>query len=176
MVVDITEHKQLEARLRQTAKMEAIGQLAGGIAHDFNNQLTAIIGFGELAIESLDADHPAREHVEQVQLAGEKAASLTRQILAFGRRQVLQPRILSLNTVLRGCEKMLRRIVSENIELVFHQGKGLRPVKIDPWQMEQVIMNLAINARDSRRRTSISTRNTLLPTRECSRARTSWPR
>lgn len=146
---DVTERKQLEDQLRQAQKMEAIGQLAGGIAHDFNNLLTAITGYSDLTLKRLPHDNPLRRNVEEVKKAGERAASLTRQLLAFSRKQVLQPKVLDLNAVVSDMEKMLQRLIGEDIELQTALASELGSVKADPGQIEQVIMNLAVNARDA---------------------------
>jgi PAS domain S-box-containing protein len=146
---DVTERKQLEQQLRQSQKMEAVGLLAGGVAHDFNNLLTVITGYSQLAMMKLQTDDPLRRHIEQIEKAGERAASLTRQLLAFSRKQVLQPKILDLNSVVLEMERMLRRLIGEHIELrtVLEPAPG--GLKADPGQIEQVIMNLAVNARDA---------------------------
>jgi len=143
------ERKKLEEQLRQAQKMEAIGQLTGGIAHDFNNMLTVIIGYSELMLQRLKADDPLRSEVEQVKEAGVRASLLTRQLLAFSRKQVLQPRVLDLNAVLTNMDRMLQRLIDENIDLVTMPSPGLGRVLADPGQIEQVIMNLAVNARDA---------------------------
>ncbi len=146
---DVTERKHLEEQLRQSQKMEAIGELAGGVAHDFNNLLTAIMGYSELALSSLGQDELTRQSIEEVQKAGERAASLTHQLLVFSRRQTLQPRVLSLNAIVVDIEKMLRRLISEDINLITMLGPELKAVKADQGQMQQVIMNLAVNAHDA---------------------------
>src|SRR3989442_246057 len=143
------ERKQLEDQLRQVQKMEAIGQLTGGIAHDFNNMLTVIIGYSELILQKLKAEDPLRSEVEQVKEAGVRASLLTRQLLAFSRKQVLQPRVLDLNAVLTNMDRMLQRLIDENINLVTMPSPGLGRVHADPGQIEQIIMNLAVNARDA---------------------------
>jgi signal transduction histidine kinase/CheY-like chemotaxis protein len=149
IIKDITERKRLEEQLRQAQKMEAIGQLTGGIAHDFNNMLTIINGYSELTLQSLKADDPLRPNLEQVKEAGERAAALTRQLLAFSRKQVLEPRVLDLNAVLTNLDRMLQRLIGEDINLVTAPASKLWRVKVDPGQIEQVIMNLAVNARDA---------------------------
>lgn len=150
VVSDITEHKQLEEQLYQAQKMEAIGRLAGGIAHDFNNLLTVINGNSELLLHRyLADDSPERQIAEQVKTAGDRAASLTRQLLTFSRKQVLQPRLLDLNEVISNIEQMLRRLIGEDINLDMQLTPDLGLVKVDPTQMDQVIINLAINARDA---------------------------
>src|SRR5205807_308117 len=143
------ERKQLEQQLRQAQKMEAIGQLTGGIAHDFNNMLTVIIGYSELMLQKFRADDPLRSDIEQVKEAGVRASSLTRQLLAFSRKQVLQPKVLDLNAVLTNMDRMLQRMIGEDIGLVSMPAPGLGRVHADPGQIEQVIMNLAVNARDA---------------------------
>jgi len=148
-VVDISERKQLEAQLRQAQKMAAVGQLAGGIAHDFNNLLGVIIGWSEVFEERLGENHPLRPKAEQIKKAGQRAAALTRQLLAFSRKQVLEPVILDLNTVVADTLKMLQRLIGEDIELIKIPGPELGQVKADQGQIEQVIMNLAVNARDA---------------------------
>jgi PAS domain S-box-containing protein len=146
---DITERKQLELQLRQSQKMEAIGQLAGGVAHDFNNLLTIISGYGEMVADGLGPDSPHLGQVKEIQKAADRAASLTRQLLAFGRRQVLAPQVLDLNGMVSNMDKMLRRLIGEDINLVPISGGELGRVKADPGQIEQIIMNLAVNARDA---------------------------
>jgi PAS domain S-box-containing protein len=147
-VEDVTERHALELQLRQAQKMEAVGRLAGGIAHDFNNLLTAISGYTEFLISSLD-DERQRRHAEEIRRAAQRAASLTGQLLAFSRRQVLQPRVLSLNAIVSDMDMMLRRLIGEDVELVVHTDPELGPVRADPTQLEQVIINLAVNARDA---------------------------
>ncbi|HEV8370434.1 MAG TPA: response regulator [Pyrinomonadaceae bacterium] len=156
MVQDITERKQAqealaktEDQLRHSQKMEAVGQLAGGVAHDFNNLLTAITGYSELTLQKLQAEDPLTRNIQEIRKAGERAAALTRQLLAFSRKQVLQPRVLDLNSVILDLQKMLRRLIGENIELNTQLGADLGGTKADPGQIEQVIMNLVVNARDA---------------------------
>jgi len=146
---DITEQRSLEERLRQAHKMEAVGLLAGGIAHDFNNMLSVVLSYAALAAEDLTHDDPLRADIEEIEKAGRHAADLTRQLLAFSRRQVLEPRVINLNDVLVGIEKMLGRLLGEDIEVVTARGSELRPVHADPGQIEQVVVNLAVNARDA---------------------------
>lgn len=146
---DITERKRLQDQLREAQKMEAMGQLAGGIAHDFNNLMTIITGYSELLHAALANDPPLREKVDEIHKAGEQATSLTRQLLAFSRRQVVQPKVLDLHEVLGHMAKMLRRLLSENIDLKILPGSGACPIRCDPGQIQQVVMNLAINARDA---------------------------
>jgi PAS domain S-box-containing protein len=156
IVQDITEAKRAqealqfsEEQLRQAQKMKAVGQLAGGVAHDFNNLLTVINGYCAMALQKKEEVQPIRKNIEEIQKAADRAASLTNQLLAFSRKQVLQPRVLQLNDVVRGMEKMLRRLIGEDIELCTTFDSILGNVKADPGQLEQVIMNLAINARDA---------------------------
>lgn len=146
---DITEREQLEEQLRQAQKMEAVGRLAGGIAHDFNNMLTAIAGYSELAIMQLQAQDPLRECIEEIKKASDRAASLTRQLLAFSRKQVLQPKVLDLNSVVKEMEKMIRRLIGEDIHLRTMLSPDLGSIKADPGQIEQVVLNLAVNGRDA---------------------------
>jgi PAS domain S-box-containing protein len=144
---DVTKRRSMEAQLRQVLKMEAIGQLAGGVAHDFNNLLTIISGYGQLLQEHLSSGDLG--YVEEILKASDRATALTRQLLAFSRRQILAPQVLDLNSVVANLEKMLRRLIGENIELTTVQQSGLGRVKADPGQVEQVIINLAVNARDA---------------------------
>ena len=146
---DITERKRAEEQLRQAHKMEAIGQLAGGVAHDFNNLLMAIIGYSELLLARLREGDRLRKHIQEIKKAGERAAALTRQLLAFSRRQVLVPQVLDLNSVVSNMQKMLRRMIDEDIDLLTVPASDLGQVRADPGQVEQVIMNLAVNARDA---------------------------
>ena len=153
---DITERKRveeekrtLEEQLRQSQKMEAIGQLAGGVAHDFNNLLTVISGYSQLSLSTLEKEDPLRESIEEIKKAAERAANLTRQLLAFSRRQMMEMKVLDLNASMRDLDKMLRRVIGEHLELVTLSADDLGRVKADPGQVEQVILNLAVNARDA---------------------------
>jgi nitrogen-specific signal transduction histidine kinase/ActR/RegA family two-component response regulator len=149
LVNDVTERKQLEEQLRQSQKMEAVGQLAGGVAHDFNNLLTAITGYSELTLRWLPEDSAMRHNVLEIKKAGERAASLTRQLLAFSRRQVLQPVVLDINSLVTDVSKMLRRLVGEDIEFITLLRPEAGRINADPGQIEQVLMNLVVNARDA---------------------------
>jgi two-component system, cell cycle sensor histidine kinase and response regulator CckA len=146
---DVTERKQLEEQLRQSQKMEAIGQLAGGVAHDFNNLLTAINGYSALALQRIDSSSSIKSYLEEIKKAGDRAANLTRQLLAFGRKQILQPVALDLNGVVSDMNKMLRRLIGEDIVLAAKLAADLRKIKADPGQVEQVLINLVVNARDA---------------------------
>ena len=146
---DITESKHLEEMLRKAQKMEAIGQLAGGIAHDFNNLLSVIIGYSEILLGRTGLDGKMHSQCEEIKKAGNRAASLTRQLLAFSRQQVLAPTVLNLNTVVVETGKMLKRLIGEDIELRTTLDPTLGSVKADPGQIEQIIMNLVVNARDA---------------------------
>ena len=149
MALDVTDRKQLEAQFRQAQKMEAVGRLAGGIAHDFNNLLMVIQGYSDLLIERLQATDPLRKNVEQIQTASQRATSLTRQLLAFSRKQMLAPTVLSLQAVIADMASILRRLIGEDIVLDGTSAPNLGLVKADRSQIEQVVMNLAINARDA---------------------------
>ena len=146
---DIGERKQLEGQLRQSQKMEAVGLLAGGVAHDFNNSLSVIAGYSDLLQMSLPANDPLRRYTQEIAKAAERAAALTRQLLAFSRKQVIQPVILDLNNVILEMEKMLRRLIGEDMDIVILGDAEPARVKADPSQMEQIVMNLAVNARDA---------------------------
>jgi PAS domain S-box-containing protein len=148
-VEDNTERRALEEQFRQAQKMEAIGQLAGGVAHDFNNLLTAILGYAEMMLLDMSASDPRREDAEEIVSAAERAGALTRQLLAFSRQQVLEPRVLNLNEVISQLTRMLRRLLNEDIELVTQLSDELGSVKADVGQIEQVILNLCVNARDA---------------------------
>jgi two-component system cell cycle sensor histidine kinase/response regulator CckA len=143
------ERKRLEQQLRQAQKMEAIGQLAGGIAHDFNNLLGVIIGYSEMLLEQMEGDAPTRKPAEEINRAGKRAASLTRQLLAFSRRQVLEPKVMSLNVAVTEVEIMLQRLIGEDVNLQTSLDPAIGSVKADPGQIEQVILNLVVNARDA---------------------------
>jgi PAS domain S-box-containing protein len=154
VALDITDRKQLADQLRQSQKLQAVGELAGGVAHDFNNLLMVVKGHAEMLLDRLpgasaDRQSPARQNVEQIQQAAERAAGLTRQLLAFSRMQVLQPRVLDLNEVVAGMIQMVSRVIGANIELAFLPGANLGRVKADPSQIEQVALNLVVNARDA---------------------------
>ncbi len=156
MVEDITERRRTEEalrkseeQLRQWQRVEAIGRLAGGVAHDFNNLLMTIKGCSELLLGAFDRRDPRREEVEEILKAADRATSLTRQLLAFGRRQVLQPQVLDLNAVVMNMDKMLRRVIGEDVQLIASLHRDLWSVKVDPGMIEQVIMNLAVNSRDA---------------------------
>jgi signal transduction histidine kinase len=148
-IQDITERTQLETQLRQSQKMDAIGKLAGGVAHDFNNILTVIEGYTALLLAELPAEATNRSDVEQIRDAARRAATLTRQLLAFSRQQHLQPRVLNVNDAIGGIEKMLQRLIGEDVELQWQLHPEIQPVKADPGQLEQVLMNLVVNARDA---------------------------
>lgn len=146
---DVTEREVLEQQLRQAQKMEAVGRLAGGVAHDFNNALGVITGYSELLQLALPAEAPLRKHADEILKAGRRAASLTQQLLAFSRKQPIQPALLDLNSVVTDVDKMLRRLIGEDIDLEIHRDSSLKRVKADRGQIEQILMNLAVNARDA---------------------------
>ena len=149
IATDITKHRELEDRLRQAQKMEAIGRLAGGVAHDFNNLLTAILGYAELLRMHLPNDERLTGYAQEIARAGQRAAGLTRQLLAFSRRQVLIPQVMDLNHVVKDMERLLARLVGEEVALEMRLENGLGAVRVDPSQIEQVVMNLVVNARDA---------------------------
>jgi len=148
-IVDITGRKKMEEQLRLSQRMEAIGKLAGGVAHDFNNLLAVILGCSDVVLEALPPDHPAAKKVEMVRMAGASAADLTRQLLAFSRQQMLQPRVLDLKEIVERTQVLLSRLIGENIQFTISLEPSLGQVKADPGQIEQVLLNLAVNARDA---------------------------
>ena len=148
-IIDKTENRKIQEQLLQAQKMEGIGRLAGGIAHDFNNLLGAIIGYTDLLLDSLPENDPIRTDLESIRKAGRKAAALTRQLLAFSRRQVLQPKVIDINTLIIDLEKMLKRLLPENIKLLSVLDDHVGRIKVDPIQLEQVLINLAVNSRDA---------------------------
>lgn len=169
-VLDVSERKRLEALFLQAQKMESVGRLAGGVAHDFNNMLAVIIGNVEIALES-DLPPGLRDHLEEIEAAARRSAELTRQLLAFARRQTVSPKVLDLNETVGGMLRMLRRLIGEDIELVWLPGADLWPVFIDPAQVDQILANLCVNARDAIRDTgkvTIETENRLLDEAYCS--------
>lgn len=147
--LDLTQQRRLEEQYRQAQKMEAVGKLAGGIAHDFNNLMTVVTAYGELLLNQLDNKEQLINGITAMKKAGERATSLTRQLLTFSRRQLIQPEIVNLNTIVNDVSKMLKRLIGEDIELQSNLTPDLHHIKIDPGQMEQVIMNLAVNSRDA---------------------------
>ncbi len=156
MILDITERRRLEEERRkleqqllQAQKMESVGRLAGGVAHDFNNHLTVINGYCLLLLRRLKDEGPLREPLEEIRKAGERAAELTRQLLAFSRKQVMEPKVINLNSIVSDSERMLRRLIGEDIKVVLELDAGLGMVMADPGQLAQVLMNLAVNARDA---------------------------
>ena len=146
---DITDRRKLEEQLRMAQKMEAVGQLAGGVAHDFNNLLTAILGYCNLMLDDMPPQDPLRGDLDEIRAAGERAAALTRQLLAFSRRQMLQPQVVDLNAIVQQMEKLLRRLISEDVELATKLAPDLMTVRVDPASIEQILVNLAVNARDA---------------------------
>jgi PAS domain S-box-containing protein len=162
---DVSERRRLEERLRESEKLEAIGRLAGGVAHDFNNLLTAIIGYAQLVADSLDHNDPKAEDVDEIIKAAERSAALTGQLLAFSRKQVLMPAILDVNALVRETAVLLRRVIGEHIDLITTLAPDLDPVSADRTQLEQIVINLAVNARDampSGGRLTIETANVLI--------------
>jgi len=149
MVEDITERLSLDAQFRQAQKMEAVGRLAGGVAHDFNNMLGVIIGYTELAMDQVDSAQPLFAHLHEIRKAAGRSADLTRQLLAFARKQTVAPRVLDLNKTVEEMLKMLRSLIGEDINLTWLPGAGMWPVKVDPSQIDQIMANLCANARDA---------------------------
>jgi hypothetical protein len=146
---DVTEQRSLEAQFRQAQKMEAVGRLAGGVAHDFNNLLSVILGYTEITLAAGDVAQRVRDNLEEVHEAGQRAAELTRQLLAFSRKQIIEPRVLDLGALVRDMEKMLRRVIGEDIQLTTSLAARIGNVRADPGQIEQILMNLVVNARDA---------------------------
>ena len=146
---DITEHLRLTAQFQQAQKMEAVGLLAGGVAHDYNNMLSVILGYTEMALSRVDSGHPVHADLEEIRSAAIRSADITRQLLAFARKQAIMPVVLDLNRTVEGMLKMLRRLIGENIDLAWLPGSGLWPVKMDPVQVSQILANLCVNARDA---------------------------
>jgi PAS domain S-box-containing protein len=146
---DVTEHRQLEEQLRQSQKMEAVGQLAGGVAHDFNNLLTVIIGNADIQQSMIEKESPLAESLEEIRKAADRAAALTRQLLAFSRRQVLEPKVLDVNALVENVEKMLRRLIGEDVKLMTLLSPSIGRVRADAGQLEQIVVNLSVNARDA---------------------------
>ncbi len=149
IAADNTDRKKLEEQFRQSQKMEAVGRLAGGVAHDFNNLLTVITGYGQMLMNMLPADGEEEEDLQEILRAADRASALTKQLLAFSRQQIVQPKVVDLNLLVADMDKMLRRLVGEDIEIAFHRAGQAARVLIDPGQAEQVIVNLAVNARDA---------------------------
>ena len=148
-ISDISPRKALEAQLMHAQKMEAVGRLAGGVAHDFNNMLTVIAGYNRMILDELSTLDPLRGYAEEILKAADRAGALTNQLLAFSRRQVMQPRIINLNAVIGQTEKMLRRLIGEDVELVMSLDRDAGNIKADPNHIEQAIVNLAVNSRDA---------------------------
>jgi four helix bundle suffix protein len=146
---DITEREHLHAQLQQAQKMESVGRLAGGVAHDFNNMLAVILGYTEIAMDQVDPAQPLFAALQEIRKAAERSADLTRQLLAFARKQTIAPRVLDLNETVDGMLKMLRRLIGEDIDLVWKPGRNLGPVRVDPSQVHQLLANLCVNARDA---------------------------
>jgi nitrogen-specific signal transduction histidine kinase/CheY-like chemotaxis protein len=165
VILDVTEQRALETQLRQAQKIEAVGQLAGGVAHDFNNLLTAILGYTALVLDDLPADSPVCDDVREIQKAGERAAALTAQLLAFSRRTLLEPRVIDLNALIRNTQSLLKRLLGEDVMLTSNLAPDLSAVSADDGQIDQMIVNLAVNARDampSGGHLSIDTANVML--------------
>ena len=147
--IDITDRVNLQAQFIQAQKMESIGRLAGGVAHDYNNALSVIIGFTEMAIDDVDPDGPLHANLDEVLTAAKRATDITRQLLAFARKQTIAPKVLDLNEDVEGMLKMLRRLIGEDIDLAWLPGTSLWPIKMDPSQIDQILANLCVNARDA---------------------------
>ena len=149
VVTDLTHQHETEEQLQLAQKMEAVGRLAGGVAHDFNNLIMVIASYTDFAMESVDEDAPIYKDLDEIRKAAARAAGLTRQLLAFSRKQILRPKLIDLNVLLTGVERMLERLLGEDVQLVVQRGAGLGLTRADPGQIEQVLMNLAVNARDA---------------------------
>jgi PAS domain S-box-containing protein len=148
-VLDVSDRRRMEEQLRQAQRMEVIGRLAGGVAHDFNNLLTPILGYSELLLEALPPGAPHREELEEIRKSGERAAGLTRQLLAFSRKQVLQPKVIDLNESVKEIQKLITRLIGEDVNLRTRLTPDIGRIKVDPGQLEQILMNLAVNSRDA---------------------------
>ncbi len=169
-LIDISEQKKLENQLKQAQKMESVGRLAGGIAHDFNNMLGVILGYAELAMKDLDPTSPVYSNLKEIDQAAKRSANLTRQLLAFARRQTAVPKVIDLNETISGMITMLRRLIGEDIDLAWTPGANPWPVKIDPAQIDQILANLCVNARDAIAnvgKITIGTRNVVLDKDYC---------
>ncbi len=167
---DEKEREKLQSQLNQAQKMESVGRLAGGVAHDFNNKLAIINGYAEMAMEMMDSSTPLREMIQEVHTAGKQSADIVRQLLAFARQQTISPVLLDLNDTIFSMLKMLQRLIGENIDLAWHPGRNLWPVKIDPSQVDQVMANLAANAQDAISdvgKLTIETKNTIVDEEYC---------
>jgi two-component system, cell cycle sensor histidine kinase and response regulator CckA len=149
MVADVTERKRLEEQLHHSLKMEAVGRLAGGVAHDFNNLLMIIEGYSQMLLSGMDSDNPVRSDLEEILKAAERAGDLTKQLLSFSRRQIVQPKLIDMNSLMHNLERMLKRIIGEDIELVTNFDPKLKSIVADPGQIEQVVLNMTVNARDA---------------------------
>ena len=149
IIHDITDRRNLEEQLRQAQKMESVGRLAGGVAHDFNNMLSVIIGYSQLAMDKMAPSDPVRHDLEAILEAGQRSADIVRKLLAFARKQTISPQVLDLNQTVESMLKMLRRLIGEDIDLAWLPGPGLWPVYMDPSQLDQILANLCVNARDA---------------------------
>mgnify|MGYP000569033885 CR=1 FL=1 len=149
VVQDVTQRRLMETRMQEVQRLDAVGQLAGGIAHDFNNLLQGIMGYTDLCCEMVGKDHPVREYLDVILKEAKRSAGIVRQLLAFSRKQTISPRVLDLNDIVESMFKMLRRLIGEDIDLVWRPGKNLKPIEIDPGQMDQILANLCVNARDA---------------------------
>ncbi len=164
------KREKLEAQLRQALKMESVGRLAGGVAHDFNNMLAVILGHAEMAIDQIDPTQPIWADLQQIRQAATRSADITRQLLAFARKQTIVPKVLDLSETVAGMLKMLHRLIGENIDLAWHPGYGLWPIKIDPSQIDQILVNLCVNARDAienNGKITVETGNCILDKKYC---------
>ncbi len=148
-VTDISKRKQLEDQLLHAQKMEAVGRLAGGVAHDFNNMLTVISGYNRMILDEVSPMDPLRGYAEEILKASDRAGALTNQLLSFSRRQIMRPRVINVNTVIEQIEKMLRRLIGEDVELVLDLSSNIGNIHVDPGQIEQMVVNLVVNSRDA---------------------------
>ncbi|MBI5894610.1 MAG: histidine kinase, partial [Desulfobacterales bacterium] len=149
LIEDITERLSLESQFRQAQKLESVGRLAGGVAHDYNNMLSVILGYAELALNKVAPSEPVHDDLQEILKAARRSTEVTRQLLGFARKQTIAPMLIDLNDTVEGILKMLHRLIGEDIELAWLPGANLRPILMDPSQLDQIMANLCVNARDA---------------------------